>query len=346
MSQERIPAIIGLGAARGEQIITNPMISNELGKPEKFTDRAMRISGAGIESRHRVAEGTRTSDLGVRALEQALEMAHVDKSSLKTIVVGSSTPDYQTVSVAAIIQDKLGIPTNVRVYDVSAACPGFTQALYNTFADLTSSLGRGGPQAALGAEVTSMGMSVNKPNTYILFGDGAGAVVADLVEPDPGAPTKMGFSFGGDGSKAEDLYVPGGGNVYRTTHETVDQDLHALTMNSDVIGHLAPIEMAKHARLALAEAGVSAEDVTLLIPHQANLSIMRNTADELGIPQSKVIEAIRGDGNTSSASIPLAMEYAWESGRLNRNDMLAFAAFGAGLVVGAGVIPMVGLPRR
>lgn len=343
MSGERIPAIIGIGSAVGKNIIGNDQIAERLGRKPATIDRMMRP--VGIKTRYWRKDGETTSDLSVEALTEALAMAKIEKSDLKTVLVCTSSPDYLGVPVASMIQEKLGLPMNIRFCDITAACTGWVQGLYNTFVDLTSPLGRGGLQAVLGAEVTSPTLSVKQQNVYLLFGDAAGATIVDLVKPDSGAPTNISFAFGGEGSYAKKLYVPAGGSKYPASQETIDNDMHSVHMEGEVVKEAAIKWMVEKTEEVLEKAGVPKEEVALFIPHQANLEIIEKTAEELNFPWEKVMITVDHFGNTSAASIPTALREAWDKGRIKRNDMLAFATFGAGFTFAAGVIPMVGLPR-
>lgn len=347
-ARERIPAIIGLGKAVGRNIVDNAQIAANLGKDPLVIDRLMKP--VGIKSRNWVEKGEQvTSDLCTEALLQALAMADVERNSLRTIVVATSSPDYMGVPAAPIVQHKLGLSTNVRGYDITAACTGWVHALYNTFKDLSASYAYGedtGPHAVIGAEILSLILSKKQPLLYPLFGDAAGATLVDVVQPDEGVPTNWQFAFGVDGKYAESLYMPAGGSKFPACQATVDADMHTLMMDGRVVKEHAVNQMATLTKQVLEKAGVPQEEVTLLIPHQANLDIIRDTAEALNFPMEKVIVVIDHMGNTSAASIPTAITEAWESGRLQRNNMVAFATFGAGFEFAAGVIPMVGLPKK
>jgi len=345
MSPERIPAITGIGKAVGKNIIDNKTIAELLGRGLSTVDRMMR--SVGIETRYWVSEGEEaTSDLSAKALLEALKMAGIERSNLQTIIVCTSSSDYLGVPVASMLQDKLGLPKNVRYYDVTAACTGWVQGLYNAFVDLTSPYGRDGPQAVIGAEVMSPTLSIKYSNVYPLFGDAAGAVIVSLVEPDENAPTQIAFAFGGEGSYAEKLFMPAGGSKHPASQQTIDNDWHTLQMDGPAIKEAATKRMVEKTKEVLDKAGIPIEEVALFIPHQANLQIMNEVASELNFPWEKVMKTIDHFGNTSAASIPTALCEAWETGKIKRNDILAFATFGAGLTFAAGVIPMVGLPRH
>lgn len=349
----RIPAIIGLGKGVGRDVVDNAAIDGLLGRKTGFVDRAMRMNNIGIQSRFWVRKGQEgfdreqaSSDLSAEALRQAITMAGIPAKDLKRIIVATSSPDYMGVPVAAMVQHKLGLPTNVQAYDIAAACAGWVQALNEVYVNLMSPLGKGGPQAVVGAEVLSPIISRNKLNTFILFGDAAGATIVDLVNPDDGAPTNMAFVAGADGSLAEKLNVPAGGSKYPPSQYTIDHDMHSMDMDGTVIKDNAINRMVEVTQQALAEAGVPLEEVALFIPHQANLSIIEGVADSVGMPMERVMVTIDRYGNTSAAAIPTALRDAWDQERIKRNDIMVVVTFGAGLEYIAGVLPMVGLPRR
>ncbi|MBI2049385.1 ketoacyl-ACP synthase III [Candidatus Roizmanbacteria bacterium] len=351
MSRERIPAITAFGNAVGQKDIFNEDIDGLLGRRIGYTDRVMSMVGAGMKHRYWVTVENNealqaTSDLASEALLRALEMGGYNKNHLTRIIVATSSPDYLAVSTAAMVQHKLGLPTSIQAYDLAAGCTGWLQGLNDAFANLTSPLGRKGLQAVIGAEVISPILSKKKPNTYLLFGDAAGATIVDLVEPDEGAPTNIAFVPGADGSLAEKLAVMGGGSKFPASQYTVDNNMHSLDMEGGIIKDNAIMRMVEVTKKALEESGVPIEEVALFIPHQANLSIIQATAEELKVPMEKVMVTIDKYGNTSSASIPTALKEAWDTQRIERNDIMAMATFGAGLEYIAAVLPMVGLPKE
>lgn len=343
---ERIPGIISLGRAVGSNKMTNADMDAFLGlKRPGTTARLMRE--VGIEERYWVKRGVEaTSDIAAEALEEALGKAGIDRSQLKGLWLATSSPDRLGVSTVAMVQEKLGLPQNMLGSNNADACPGWIMALYKSFTDLTSPYGRGGPQAVIGAEVTSTSLSRKKGVVSSLFGDAAGAAIIDIVEPDEGAPTNIGFAFGLDGRYAEELGIEAGGSKKPATHWTIRKDKHGIHMNGGLIFEQATTRMPQVAQAALEEAGITPEQVGRLVVHQANEKIIRVSAERLGIPAEKVVITIDRYGNTSAASIPTALYEAWMNGEIGRNDIVAMASFGAGLVYNAAVIPMVGLPRR
>ncbi len=373
-----IPAITGVGASFGKNIVNNADVARLLQRKEGSIKRMMESTGAGIQERRWVDSPNVTgkpqslsdpenakekdpwksrglkvaaSDLGAEALQNAAKMAGVDVKDIKTIIGASGSQDVRGVAVAAFIQERLGLGKDIRTYDVYSACPGWIHALNNSMVNLSSPYGEGGPQAAIGVEVLSPILSKKRPSIFVLFGDAAGATVTDLVVPDAGAPTTMAFKFGTDGSLALELCMPGGGSRYPTSEQTLEQDLETLVMNGPLISKHAVTYMAEVTRQAIKDAGVEREDIDWVIPHQANLGIMQSTyrevmgnvADESGIPYRKMISTVQKYGNTSAASIPTAMNDAIHDGRLKRNDLVVVTSFGAGLNYAAAVLPMVGL---
>ncbi|MGE5041860.1 MAG: 3-oxoacyl-ACP synthase III family protein [Candidatus Levyibacteriota bacterium] len=380
IERERIPAITGVGAAFGKNEISNERVSQLLGIREKTIGRMMSMTGAGIEHRRWVDSSqlgvTQTltnpndpkdpnywkehglevaaSDLASEALLRASEMAGIDVKNIKAIVGASGSQDLRGVPIAAMIQDKLGLPRSTRAHDVYSACPGWLQALRNTYDSLLSPLTEGGPQAAIGSEVLSPILSKERSSLFVLFGDAAGATVVDNVIPDEGAPKVMAFEFGSDGSLAQELCMPGGGSKYPSSQETLDADLHTLLMNGPVVAEHAVNYMAEATQAALKKAGISREDVDWIIPHQANRGIMDDTykrimgdtADAAGIPYGNMIATVHKYGNTSASTIPIAMAEAIQEGKLKRNQLVVVTSFGAGFVYGAAVLSMVGLPKK
>lgn len=380
IEQGKIPAITGVGAASGENIVNNERVSQILGIREKAIGRMMSMTGAGIVERRWVnspqigveqelrnpdnpedpdfwkEHGLKVaaSDLASTALTRAAEMAGIDVKDIKAIVGASGSQDMGGVSIASQVQDRLGLPRSTRTYDVYSACPGWLQALRNTFDGLTSLVGEGGPQAAIGAEVLSPILSPRKSSLFVLFGDASGATIVDNVAPDAGAPTAMAFEFGTDGSLANELCMPAGGSRFPSSEQTINLDLHTLHMNGPVVAEHAVRYMAEATLMALKKAGLSKDDIDWVIPHQANRKIMEetyrevmgNVADAAGIPYHRMISNVERFGNTSTATIPTAMAEAIQDGRLRRNQVIVVTSFGAGFNYGAAVLPMVGLPKR
>lgn len=310
VERHAIPAITGVGAATGKNVVTNERVAAILDKKPASIDRMMTMTGAGIQERRWVDSPLlgapdpladvdpndpkrdkepwknhgleiAASDLGVEALREAAKMAKVDLNTIRAIHGASGSQDLRAVAVAALIQSKLGLPKDVRTYDAYAACPGWVHALSNSFNSLDSRYGDGGPQAAIGAEVISPILNKNRPALFVLFGDAAGATITDMVVPDEGAPTAMAFKFGTDGSLAEELCMPGGGSKFPTSEKTLALDLETLVMNGELVAENAVKYMAKATMDAIAAAGYQKEDIDWVIPHQANRKIMDDTFREV-----------------------------------------------------------------
>lgn len=346
-----IPAITGIGKAIGEKTVTNKDIEDLLRKHRGLVDRIIRRDGVverlmhrvGIEERRWAGDGQATSDLALEALRGALKMAQIEPQELKALIVGTSSPDYLGVPVAAIIQEKIKSP-NVGVYrDVQAACVGFLHSLDDVFTSLTSRLGPGGPQAVVGAEVLSRSIDPSRRETFLLFGDAAGAVIVENVRDKNRLSSRIAFSFGADGRFAEKLYIPAGGSKMPPSRETLQQNLHCMQMDGPLIAENAVKRMVESIEYVLEKVNLKAGEINVLIPHQANREIIEDVAKKLNFSRDRVYINIQRYGNTSAASIPLAMKDAYDEGKLQAGEFVVLCAFGAGLGYGAAVIPMVGL---
>lgn len=348
MSVEKIPAIIGVGAALPERVIETPDIKNLYAGDEK----AQRMVGVvarivGVNTRRWVEPGGQvTSDLGAEALRKAAEMANINLGDITSVAFATSSPDYHAVPASAILQNKLGLSDTIRVRDVGGnACTGLLHAIKDVITDISNErYGTRGPQAAIGVEVMSNFLQKAEPDIATIFGDGGSALIIDMITPDPGAPTKIGFAFGADGSFSEDLYIPVGGSKITASKETVRKNMHVIKMNGPVIKREAIRRMVEMAQLAMLEAGITSKDA-VLIPHQANAAIMREVAGQLEFPHDQVVSTIDHTGNTSAASTGIALFEAINNGMVKRNDNVLMVAFGAGLNYAAVVLPMVGLPK-
>lgn len=347
LERGRIPAITGVGAALPDRVVETTEVQARY--PEKSFDWRMVTAAAritGIKTRHWVESGEQaTSDLGVIALRGAAEMAGIKLSEITAVAFATTSPDYHAVPASAMLQRKLDLADNIRMYDVGGnACVGLLQAMRNVISDVSSSYGTKGPQAAIGVEILSNLVQTAKPEIVTIFADGGTALIIDMVTPDSGAPTKLGFAFGADGLFAESLFIPAGGSKTPTTEETIRDNLHVVKMDGEVIKIEAIRRMVEMSQAAMVDAGVTSKDV-ILIPHQANKVIMNKVAEELEFPSDQVISTIDHTGNTSAASTGIALFEAIKDGRVKRNDTVLMVAFGAGLNYGAIVLPMVGLPR-
>jgi 3-oxoacyl-[acyl-carrier-protein] synthase-3 len=319
----RHATITGVGSSLPPRLVTNAWFESRIDTTDEWIrDRT------GIEARHFVDDDTVTSDLGVAAAAAALDTASVRPEQVDLIVCATTTGDTPFPATAVWIQHKLG--ASCPAFDVNAACAGFSYALATGTALVES--GAADTVLVIGAEVFSRILDFSDRQTCVLFGDGAGAVLLQAADR-PGIVTTR---LGADGSATDILIVPGGGSREPATPETVASNRHAVHMpNGREVFKRAVTEMAAACREVLEKSGHAAEDVDVLIPHQANARIMRAVAERLHIPEEKAVLDVAEVGNTSAASIPIALDRAWRAGRIREGDLVLFTSFGAGLTWGA-----------
>ncbi len=314
----------GMGHALPERVVENA----ELETIVDTTDAWIR-SRSGIERRHFAAEGQTTSDLATDAARAALADAGMDVSEIDAIVVATSTPDTTFPSVATMVQGNLGMKTGF-AFDVQAVCAGFVFAMSN--ADALIKSGQAKRVLVIGAETFSRIMNWEDRTTCVLFGDGAGAVVLEAAEGE-GTTQDAGIlatDLNSDGSYRDLLYVDGGVSKTQTTGVLVMQ-------GKEVFRH-AVEKLAKTAEAALAKVGLSDDDVDWVVPHQANLRIIKATATKMNIPMERVVVTVQDHGNTSAASIPLALSVAKSEGKFAPGQLLVMEAIGGGLAWGSVVL--------
>ena len=359
MASKEIPGIIGIGSSVGRRLVTNRDIAEKVAeyrntargrKPELLTrleNSVLKMLGPiGTDTRYWVDENQCTSDLALEAAIEALEMAKKSPRDLKAITLATMSQDYLGVPVAPAVQHRLEAKDDIPSKDIQVACAGAIYALHDVFKDLTSYLGSGGPQLVIGAEVLSKHIDPSQADTYGLFGDGAGALVIDMVEDKQRLASKIKFHLGADGQFQKDLFIPAGGTVHPTSEQTVRERMHCLQMNGPVIKEQAIKRMAESVEAVIEAANLRPGDISLFIPHQANREIIIETARILNFPMERVYININRYGNTSAASIPLAMHDAYSEGKLKPDKMIVVASLGAGLSFGAATLPTVGLPKR
>lgn len=319
--------ITGVGAYLPERVLSN----DELQKMVDTNDEWIRTR-SGIKERRINSPEQATSDLAVIAGERALADAGVAPEELGLIIVATSTPDTIFPSTACLVQDRLGAK-NAAAFDLSAGCSGFIYALATGSQFITS--GTYKKVLVIGAESLSRIVNWEDRKTCVLFGDGAGAVVLSPVSQGNGI---LSFSLRSDGSKGALLSLPAGGSRLPATRETVEQKLHTIHMEGREVFKFAVRVMAKAAMEVLAGAGLNKSDIDYFIPHQANIRIIESAANRLDLPMDKVLINLDRYGNTSAASIPLALEEAVHSGRIKQGDHIVMVGFGAGLTWGAAVV--------
>jgi 3-oxoacyl-[acyl-carrier-protein] synthase-3 len=283
----------------------------------------------GIRERHVVEPGMATSDLATAAAKQLLECRGISPDEIDLIIVASVTPDMMFPATACLVQDKLGA-RHAWGFDLSAACSGFVYAL--TVGAQFVGAGTHKKVLVIGSDVMTSILDYKDRATCVLFGDGAGAV---LLEPTNGEEQGiLDFEHDVDGSGGKFLFMPGGGSLHPPTHETVEKRLHYVHQEGAQVFKYAVRRMAELACQLLERNGFSGKDLALVVPHQANLRIIRAMQERLGVDDSKVMINIERYGNTTAATIPLGLRDAVEQGRLKKGDLVLLIAVGAGYTTG------------
>src|SRR5207253_977193 len=288
------------------------------------------LQRTGIRERHIVEPGVATSDLGKEAATRAIAKAGLTPADIGVIVVGTVTPDMMFPSTACLIQNKIGA-THAWGFDISAACSAFTYSL--TAASQMVASGAHEHALVVGADVMSSIIDYKDRATCVLFGDGAGAVVVSAAAPGVGAILDFEHEIDGGGGSA--LCMPAGGSLRPSSHETVDQRLHYVKQDGATVFKYAVRKTEEIARRVLERNGLTANDLDLFVSHQANRRIIQSATEKLGVDDKKVIINIERFGNTTAATIPLALNDAVASGRLKKGDLVVLASVGAGFTVGA-----------
>ncbi len=312
--------IIGIGCYLPEKKLTNQDL-------EKMVDTsdAWITERTGIKTRHIAAPDQATSDLAYEASLKALADAKTKPEELDMIIVATETPDYKYPSTACLLQAKLGAK-NAACFDLSAGCSGFVYALGIGSQSIVSGLYK--KILLVGAETLSRIINWTDRNTCVLFGDGAGAAVLGRVDDGYGV---LSLELGADGTGGEHLIQPAGGSRNPTTHETVDAYGQCVHMDGQDVFKFAARKMPAACKKVLQKAGMTIDDIALLVPHQANLRIIDNAIDRLKIDRERVWINIDKHGNMSAACVPVCLTEAQQAGRLKKGDNVIMVAFGAGL---------------
>ena len=320
----QIRAVVrGVGHYLPERIVPNSEFEETLDTSDEWIK-----ARSGIERRHFAAEGETTSDLAVAAANTALKDAGLSADDMDAIIVATSTADLTFPSVATMVQAGLNMQRGF-AYDVQAVCAGFIFALSSANAHILS--GQAKRIMVIGAETFSRLMDWSDRSTCVLFGDGAGALILEAQEASGSTADRgiLSVDLNSDGRHRDILYVDGGVSTHTTGH---------LRMQGKEVFRHAVEKLALTAQAAMDQAGVTADDIDWVVPHQANLRIINGTAKKMGISTERVVITVQDHGNTSAASIPLALSVAKANGQLKENHLVVTEAIGGGLAWGAVVL--------
>jgi len=311
-----------------EKILTN----DDLEKMVDTSDEWIR-SRTGISERHILEDGKASSDMGAEAVKILLKYANIGADEIDGIIVATVTPDMFFPSTANLVQEKVGAK-NAWSFDISAACSGFIYAL--SLGSQMIEAGRYKKIIVVGADKMSSITNYRDRNTCVLFGDAAGAVLLEPTEDENIGI--LDFLLHSDGSGSEYLHLKAGGSKYPATVETVANDWHYLYQDGKTVFKFAVQKMADVAEQVLVRNSYTGKDVTLLVPHQANLRIIDAVAKRLGLDSKKVLINIDRYGNTTAATIPLALSEAFHQGKVHKDDLIVLATFGAGFTWGSALV--------
>lgn len=324
-------SIIGTGSYMPARVMTNEDISKIVDTSDEWI-----TSRTGIKERRIAAEDEATSDLASEAARRAMAAANVTPEEIQLIIVATVTPDMFFPSTACFVQKKIGA-MNAVCFDVAAACSGFLYALQ--VARHFINTGNRTTALVIGAEKLSSLVNWQDRNTCVLFGDGAGAVVIRRAEEGTEAPGRvLSTVMGSDGNLADLLKVPGGASFCPITPENVSSRPNTIYMEGRETFKHAVTRMLEASQQALEIAGLKTEDVSLVIPHQANARIISAIAERLSLPPERVFMNLDKYGNTSAATIPVALDEANKAGRLNKGDVVLLVAFGGGFTWASSVL--------
>lgn len=319
--------IIGTGASVPAKVMTNREFETLVDTTDEWI-----ITRTGIKERHIAQDGDCSSTFAYRAALNALEMAGTSPAELDLIIVGTISPDMPMPSVACFVQSKLKA-TRAAAFDISAGYTGFLYSL--TTADSFIRSGMYKKVLVIGAETLSKFTDYQDRTTCVLFGDGAGAVVLSAEQGDRGILSAHLYA---DGNYADLLLIPGGGSAMPASAESIGDRQHYIKMDGNKVFKVAVKSLEEAALKALEQNGFTGKDISLLVSHQANFRIIDAIAKRLNLPPEKVFLNIERYGNTSSASIPIALDEANRQHRIRKNDLVLLDAFGAGLTWGAALI--------
>jgi 3-oxoacyl-[acyl-carrier-protein] synthase-3 len=326
-SQPQRAAITGVAIYVPDRILTNAELAKTLDTSDDWI-----ITRTGIRERRIGRPGETTSTMGAEAVRRLMSARNLETGSIDALIVATVTPDMLFPATACLIQDQLGL-TRAWGFDLSAACSGFLYAL-TTGAQLVST-GAHRRVIVVGADLMSSIIDPQDRTTAVLFGDGAGAV---LLEPAEDGYGILDFHHRVDGSGRHDLLMPAGGSLLPSSVATVTARQHFLKQNGKVVFKFAVSQMVGSVQVLLERHGLTPADVALVVPHQANQRILDAVAERLGMPHERVASVLACYGNTTGATLPLALHAAVEAGKVRRGDLVVFAAVGAGFTAGATLV--------
>ena len=321
--------IAGVGSYAPARIVTNEELSKTVDTSDDWI-----LSRSGIRERRIAAADEATSDMAVHAAKAALADAKVTAADIDLLIIATASPDAPLPSTACYVQHKLGIPAHATCFDIAAACSGFLYALEIAYGQLLTN--RYKRALIIGAEKLSSVTDWTDRTTCVLFGDAAGAAVLHKVDQ-PGIGI-LGSDLGADGEFADNLYISAGGSRRPADAKSVEERAHCIRMNGREVFKSAVRVMETVAREMMEQHHLTPDQINLVIPHQANIRIIESLAGSLKIPMERVYVNLDRYGNTSSASIPLALDEARRSGRIKPGDYTLLVAFGAGLTYGSTLI--------
>lgn len=324
---EKYVGILGIGSFVPEKVMTNKDLEQIVDTSDEWI-----VDRTGIRERRIADTDMATSDLATKAAERALAHAGIQATEIDLIIVATATPDMFFPSVACLVQANLKA-TKAAAFDLAAGCSGFVYGMVTGSQFIKAGLYK--KVLVIGAETLSRILDWNDRNTCVLFGDGAGAVVLGETQAGFGI---LGAHLGADGAGGDLLKLPAGGSRIPASNESISQKLHFVHMDGNEVFKFAIKVMGEAAVAALEDAGLKPSDVDCLVPHQANIRIIQSAAKRLKLPMDKVFVNVDRYGNTSAASIPLALEEAVHSGRVKNNDTVVLVGFGAGLTWASCVI--------
>jgi 3-oxoacyl-[acyl-carrier-protein] synthase-3 len=327
--------ITGWGMYAPSRVMTNDELATMVDTSDEWI-----ASRTGIRERRIAAPDETTTMLSVRAARDALAVAGLDPVDLDLVIVATCTPDYPLPATSVLVATELGA-TRAAGFDLQAACSGFLYGLASGSAFVRSGMYRN--VLVIGVEILSRFLNWDDRTTCVLFGDGAGAVLLQASDQPGGL---LGLDLFSDGAGCDAIIVPAGGTINPASHETVDAKQHAIRMLGSEVYKYATRQMGESALAALRSAGMTIDDVDQFVFHQANLRIINSVQKQFGIPDAKTFVNIERYGNTSAASVPMALTEAVASGNVKVGDRVLMVAFGAGYTAGAAVVEWTADPTR